>query len=129
MEVLAKRLRQRARELGLSDAEVARRAGLEPPSYGHYVTGNRRPTYKILLRLCAVLTTSPNYLLGFNDDAGLPPDMARLLTAFNGLDAEGRELAAALVEMLAERLAQNRASRADAALAAPATQGNRLKAP
>lgn len=58
--------------------------------------------------------------------------MARLLAAFNGLDAEGRELAAALVEMLAERLAQNRASRADAALAAPAepaTQGNRLKAP
>jgi len=35
MDVFAKRLRTRARELGLSDAEVARRAGLTERRYGH----------------------------------------------------------------------------------------------
>lgn len=67
MHVLAMKLRERARELGLTDAEVARRAGLAEPRYGHYVAGTRRPDYDTLLRLCRVLGTSPNVLLGFDD--------------------------------------------------------------
>ncbi|MFC5356539.1 helix-turn-helix domain-containing protein [Azospirillum himalayense] len=65
MQVLTTKLRERARELGLTDAEVARRAGLAEPRYGHYVAGTRRPDYDTLLRLCRVLGTSPNDLLGF----------------------------------------------------------------
>lgn len=70
MHVLTTKLRERARELGLTDAEVARRAGLTEPRYGHYVAGTRRPDYDTLLRLCGVLGTSPNVLLGFD----APPD-------------------------------------------------------
>lgn len=66
MQVLTTKLRERARELGLTDAEVARRAGLTEPRYGHYVAGTRRPDYDTLLRLCHVLGTSPNALLGFD---------------------------------------------------------------
>lgn len=66
MHVLTTKLRERARELGLTDAEVARRAGLTEPRYGHYVAGTRRPDYDTLLRLCHVLGTSPNALLGFD---------------------------------------------------------------
>ena len=36
-------IRERARELGLSDAEVARRAGLSERRYGYYATGEREP--------------------------------------------------------------------------------------
>ena len=70
MHVPTTRLRERARELGMTDAEVARRAGLTEPRYGHYVAGTRRPDYATLLRLCQVLGTSPNDLLGFD----APPD-------------------------------------------------------
>lgn len=141
MEVLAKRLKERARELGLSDAEVARRAGLETPSYGHYVTGERRPNYWTLLRLSEVLGTSPNYLLGFDDKAGLPADAARLLSAFALLDDDGRRLATALVETLVEQLTQTPSQRspsppppciegtATPVLPAPPKRKRRRKAP
>ena len=63
MELFAKRLRERARQLELSDAEVARRAGLAERRYGHYVRGTRQPDFKTLLRICAALDTTPNDLL------------------------------------------------------------------
>src|SRR5258708_35718051 len=63
MELLAKRLRERARQLNLSDAEVARRAGLVERRYGHYTRGTHEPAYATLLRICAVLDVTPNDLL------------------------------------------------------------------
>jgi transcriptional regulator with XRE-family HTH domain len=67
MQVLGEQLRQRAQELDLSDAEVARRAGLTPRRYGHYVTGHREPDLQTLVRVCKVLNTTPNQLLGFSE--------------------------------------------------------------
>lgn len=69
MRVLGQRLRSRARELGLSNAEVARRAGLSERRYGFYVTGDHEPDLSTLLRICKVLATTPNILLGFSEDA------------------------------------------------------------
>src|SRR6266851_10261829 len=63
MDFFAKRLRARARELELSDAEVARRAGLAERRYGHYVRGTRAPDFTTLLRISAVLDATPNDLL------------------------------------------------------------------
>jgi transcriptional regulator with XRE-family HTH domain len=59
-------LRQRARELELTDAEVARRSGLTERRYGHYVTGAREPDLATLLRICQILNSSPNELLGWD---------------------------------------------------------------
>ena len=64
METLARELRGRARALGLSDAEVARRAGLGERRYGHYVSGTREPNLSTLLKICDVLDATPNDLLG-----------------------------------------------------------------
>lgn len=68
MQVLGQRLRLRAKELGFSNAEVARRAGLSERRYGFYVTGDREPDLSTLLRICKVLATSPNFLLGISED-------------------------------------------------------------
>jgi transcriptional regulator with XRE-family HTH domain len=57
MDLFAKRLRERARQLQLSDAEVARRAGLAERRYGHYVRGMREPDYATLVRICACWTS------------------------------------------------------------------------
>lgn len=61
--MFGKRLRSRARELGLSDAEVARRAGLTERRYAFYVSGDRQPDLATLVRISNVLACTPNDLL------------------------------------------------------------------
>jgi transcriptional regulator with XRE-family HTH domain len=106
METFAQRIRERARELGLSDAEVARRAGLSERRYGYYATGEREPNLATLVRICEVLDATPNDLLLPGGKA--PPRskrdraLARISAATDNLNLSELELAASLVECLIE---------------------------
>src|ERR1700730_1939674 len=102
MQVFAQRIRERARELGLSDAEVARRAGLSERRYGYYATGEREPNLATLIRICEVLAATPNDLLL---TAGKPPPqsgrdrlLARITVATDSLSLAELDLAACLIE-------------------------------
>lgn len=64
MEPFATKLRERADQLGISNAEVARRADLSERRYAYYVTGEREPDLATLLRIAKVLDLTPNDLLG-----------------------------------------------------------------
>ena len=64
MQGLGDRLRARARELGVSDSEVARRSGVGQTAYANYVSDRHEPKLPTFLRICAVLGASPNDLLG-----------------------------------------------------------------
>ncbi|MFL1462597.1 helix-turn-helix domain-containing protein [Roseococcus sp. DSY-14] len=64
----AQRLRARARHLGLSDAEVARRAGLGQPRYSNYSNGIREPALDVLVAIARALETTPDRLLGVAAD-------------------------------------------------------------
>ena len=64
MKTFTRNLRERAKHLELSHAEVARRCGLTERRLGHYMTGTREPDFATLLKICAVLDTSPSALLG-----------------------------------------------------------------
>lgn len=64
MDIFAKRLRERALQLGISNAEAARHANLDERRYAHYTTGRREPDLATLVRIAEALTTTPNYLLG-----------------------------------------------------------------
>ena len=104
METFAQRIRERARELGLSDAEVARRAGLSERRYGYYATGEREPNLATLVRICEVLATTPNDLLLAK---GKPPAqsqrdrvLARISVATDHLGVAELELAACQIECL-----------------------------
>ena len=105
MDFFAKRLRERARQLELSDAEVARRAGLAERRYGHYVRGTREPDFATLLRVCAVLDATPNDLL-LADKAARPPAhdrwLSRLIAAGRKLDVADVKLAVRQIEALIE---------------------------
>lgn len=105
MELFAKRLRDRARQLELSDAEVARRAGLAERRYGHYVRGAREPDFGTLLRICEVLDTTPNDLL-LTDKASRPPVhdrwLSRLVAAGRRLQTDDVKLAVRQVEAILE---------------------------
>lgn len=64
MDIFASNLRKRAEELGISNAEAARRIGLGERRYGNYVTGRREPDLATLVRIAKILETTPNILLG-----------------------------------------------------------------
>lgn len=105
MDLFARRLRERAQELELSDAEVARRAGLAERRYGHYVRGTREPDFDTLIRICAVLDVTPNDLLTID---GMPPSdeqnhwLSRLMATARQLETDDLKLAVRQVEVLAE---------------------------
>jgi transcriptional regulator with XRE-family HTH domain len=102
METFAQRIRERARELGLSDAEVARRAGLSERRYGYYAAGEREPNLATLVRICEVLAATPNDLL--LPEGKAPPQsgrdrlLARITAATDNLNLPELELAACLLE-------------------------------
>jgi transcriptional regulator with XRE-family HTH domain len=67
MDIFAKRLRERAKQLGISNAEAARRIGLEERRYAHYASGRREPDLATLTNIAYILGTTPNWLLGVED--------------------------------------------------------------
>lgn len=73
MDIFAKRLTERAKQLGISNAEVARRAELDERRYAHYASGRREPDLATLVRIARALRTSPNWLLNV-DEEGAPVD-------------------------------------------------------
>ncbi|HYD64081.1 helix-turn-helix transcriptional regulator [Azospirillum sp.] len=76
MEAFGQALRDRARALGLTLSEVARRAGMSERRFGNYVTGRREPDFATLLRICRVLATTPNDLLGVGEAADICEERA-----------------------------------------------------
>ncbi|UDF05621.1 helix-turn-helix domain-containing protein [Asticcacaulis sp. AND118] len=68
MDSFGTTLKDRAKALGLSNATVAERAGLDARRYGHYVTGRNEPDLATLVRIARVLKTTPNLLLKFETE-------------------------------------------------------------
>ena len=120
MQAFAQRIRERARELGLSDAEVARRAGLSERRYGYYATGEREPNLATLVRICEVLAATPDDSLLAE---GKPPAqsqrvrvLARISVATDHLSVAELELTACQIECLtAHRPGRRRRVRGKAA--------------
>lgn len=67
MDEFARRLRERAAELGISNAEVARRCGLGERQYGYYIAGTRQPNLQALVKIADVLDLTVDNLLGRSD--------------------------------------------------------------
>lgn len=79
MHTLGSKLRARARFLGMTDAEVARRAGLGERRYANYVAGVREPDLATLVKISITLDTSPNALLGIGDPDASAGERGELL--------------------------------------------------
>jgi len=112
MHGFSDRLRQQARTLQLSDAEVARRAGLSERRYGNYVAGVREPDLGTLIKIARALSTTPNVLLGVDDMPRRPDErgrhLARLLSAAECLSTDEVERLVVQVEALAHSKPKNR---------------------
>jgi transcriptional regulator with XRE-family HTH domain len=103
MDVLAKNLRARAQELGISNAEAARRSGISERRYGNYTTGFRDPDLQTLVQIAKALHCTPNDLLGVTEDLDDASEAARLrrevVAAITVLDQ--RHLETLLIEVRA----------------------------
>ncbi len=105
MDGFGAQLRERALELGLSDAEVARRAGLTPTRYGHYVTDYREPDLATLVRICQILGTTADSVLRIEqanaDDGDLKAQRGRVAGFVETLDARSLQIALEVMQALA----------------------------
>lgn len=104
MQGMGARLRARARELGLSDTEVARRLDISQPRYANYVNDTNEPDLATLVRICRALGMTPDEALAFADAPRRPADdvlKAKITAAAGCMDAAHLRIAAALMETLA----------------------------
>ena len=105
MEGIGDRLKARAAELGLSGAEVARRAGLTATRYGHYLQDIREPDLATLVRICRVLGLRPDVLLAYDqaDPASdaLMAKCAAVAAYVDVLDAGSLDLALSIAQAIA----------------------------
>ena len=104
MQGMGARLRARARELGLSDTEVARRLDISQPRYANYVNDINEPDLATLVRICRALGIAPDEALGFADAPRQTADdvlRARITVATVSMDSARLRIAAALMDTLA----------------------------
>ena len=106
MSEWGERLRARARELGLSDTDVAKRLGLAQSRYANYVNQNREPDFATLVRICRVLDTTPNHVLGFEGPDSTEIDgRSRGRAALEALEQPVLNVAVIMLEAIAARQA------------------------
>lgn len=107
MDVFVERLQQRTKELGLSNADVARRLDVNERTYGHYAAGRREPNLQMLTRIADALQSTPNFLLGVEDPSSKKmSDKERLTsqaqTIVNALDTDRARLAVQVLKAIEE---------------------------
>jgi transcriptional regulator with XRE-family HTH domain len=90
-----------AREMrGLSQAELAKLAGLQPAAIGHFERDRRKPSFANVRALARALNISSDYLLGRS------PSMEGATTAFRGegnLTHYDREHIQMMIDMMNKR--------------------------
>ncbi|KQY43550.1 transcriptional regulator [Rhizobium sp. Root483D2] len=105
MEPFARNLRLRAAKLGISNAEVARRADLSDRRYGNYVSGRREPDLATLIRISRVLGVSVDELVGSTVEKRTESKehllQERIEAALRTLDHDDLQRLAIMVEALA----------------------------
>lgn len=80
MRGFGERLKQRADQLGLSGAEVARRLAITTDRYNKYENNRNEPDLETLVRIAEVLEVTAGQLLAMEPIPGL-----------DGSDADGRQ--------------------------------------
>jgi transcriptional regulator with XRE-family HTH domain len=60
---VSEQILKRREQLGLSQTELAKRAGLQPPAISQYESGLRSPSYEALIKLSSALNVTTDYLI------------------------------------------------------------------
>lgn len=66
-DIFPQRLKTARERRGYSQAELAKKAGLQATAISHFETGGRSPSFDNLRRLSDALSVSADYLMGRSD--------------------------------------------------------------
>ena len=102
-ERLGRNIKQCRAALGLTQAQLAERLGMETETLSRFERGKHLPTLKNLLRMAEVLRTSVADLLG--EEVQTSSEEATMVTAWlNGLSAADRAFALAVLKQCCDYL-------------------------
>ena len=103
-ESFTERLRKARENRGLTQADLAQRAGLEPSAVSHFEAGRRQPSFHNLRKLADALSVTTDYLIGRDLKPGASgPAVEGLLDRVAELSEEDRELLEDVAKTLARR--------------------------
>jgi len=88
------RIAKKREELGFTQTELARRAGLKPPAISQYEGGSRNPSYEALIKLSNALGVTVDYLMsGIENEITniTAPSMKLLLKITQNLSIEKKD--------------------------------------
>ena len=71
MSVFSELLKDCRKRCGFTQRELANKLGVASSAVGMYEQGRREPDSTMLLKICAVLNTTTDYLLGLDDGKSL----------------------------------------------------------
>lgn len=103
--VFPDRLRHAREYRGLTQGELAERAGLQPSAISHFETGARKPSFDNLRLLADTLDVTTDYLLGRVADFKELAGADTLHRHFNALKGPDRKFADDLITHLASKAA------------------------
>lgn len=81
-----KRLKEAMRRAGITQVELAERAGISQPGISAYINGARSPKIKTVRAMSRVLNVDASYLLGVDRES----ETERLISRFFALDEADR---------------------------------------
>lgn len=100
------RLRSAREYRGLTQSELADRAGLQPSAVSHFETGTRKPSFDNLRLLADTLDVTTDYLLGRVADFKELAGADKLHRHYNALQETDRKFADDLITHLANKAAR-----------------------
>ena len=102
-DVFPARLRAAREKRGLTQGELAKRAGLQMSAISHFETGTRKPSFENLRRLADALDVTTDYLLGRTEEFDGSAAAAKLHRHGANLTATDLELTEQFIKLLEKR--------------------------
>jgi transcriptional regulator with XRE-family HTH domain len=97
-------LRKTREDKGLSQSELAHKAGFQPSAISHFESGRRSPSFENLKRLADALSVTIDYLLGRETEPKTAGPVAeQLFRNFGLMSSDDQESLAKFAKLLAEK--------------------------
>ena len=108
-ETFGERLCTEREAKGLSQAELAEKAGLQPSAISHFEAGRRSPSIENLTRVADGLSVTVDFLLGRQSTPGLAGPLAeQLFQNFEQMSSVDQDNLARFAHMLAQKTNEHR---------------------
>ncbi|MBO5000918.1 MAG: helix-turn-helix domain-containing protein, partial [Bacteroidaceae bacterium] len=112
MKAFGEKIKEARLAQNLNQEELAERIGSKYRSVSTWENGTAKPDYATLIRLCDVLKTSPNHLLGFDLSVDTPSiEEWAILHKYRDIDEIGKEAVSAVLDAEYRRVAKPKKAR------------------